>query len=93
MYICYWATTLTPEGGQTGEDMDHPLEGFRRKEPLSKLMDESYAALDHVLGYVTLRMDDEGVKVHLIEEEILIVFGKLQKIKEMVKDLVPADDF
>lgn len=76
-------------------DNDHPLEPIRRKEPVGKLCDEAFGALDHVLGYVTLKglLTNDPEVGSRIEGKILEMFDDILKLKEELKKVVPPDDF
>lgn len=70
---------------------DHPLEPMRRKEPVEKLMQDSHASLDHVLGYLTLKMHDHP-RFDELEADILAMFEANARLTSKLRGVVPADD-
>lgn len=71
---------------------ENPFEAFRRKEPVSKMLDEAFTAVDMVLGYLTLKMPDH-ILFGVHEKSILEIFDKLTELKHDLEKIIPPDDW
>ena len=67
-------------------------EYFRRREPMEELLDESMAALDHVLQYLVEQLPDHPIAAEA-EVDILGLFLRIQMLREKLKPIIPPDDF